>query len=70
MKRVDEMPKTGEFIGTWVMFDKKFKFRYKTDNDTGVVSIYNKEHDQWSELEDQGTVEQTFKNLKADFFVI
>ena len=70
MKQVDEMPKNGEFTATWIGFNKQFSFLYKTDKDTGFVSLYNKEDDQWSELEDQETVEQSFKNLNAKFFVL
>ena len=70
MKQVDEMPKNGEFTATWIVLDKQFSFLYKTDKDTGFVSLYNKEDDQWSELEDQETVEQSFKNLNAKFFVL
>ena len=70
MKQVDEMPKQGEFIAEWSKFNKKFSFLYRTNKDTGFVSLYHEDSSQWSELEDQETVEQSFKNLNATFFVL
>jgi len=71
MKQVDKMPKQGEFIAVWSKLNnKKFLFLYRADKDTGFVSIYNESDDRWSELEDQETVEESFKNLNATFFVL
>ena len=69
MKQVYEMPDSGLFVAEWTLFDGKFSFLYKKDKETGFVSIYHSESGGWSELEDQDTVEQTLKNLKANLFV-
>ena len=70
MKQVSEMPKQGEFTATWSEFNKEFSFIYRTDEDTGLVSLYHEGTGEWSELEDQETVEQSFKNLNATFFML
>ena len=70
MKQVNEMPDSGLFVAEWTLFDGKFSFLYKKDKETGFVSIYHSESRDWSELEDQDTVEQTLKNLKANLFFL
>ncbi len=71
MKQVDEMPRQGEFIAECIVLNsKKLSFLYRADKDTGFISLYNRSDDQWSGLEDQETVEESFKNLNSTFFVL
>ena len=68
MKQVDEMPKQGEFIAEWMILGKHTSKLYRACD--GFVSLYDEDTSQWSELEDQETVEQSFKDLNAKFFVL
>ena len=68
MKQVDEMPKQVEFIAEWMILGKSTSKLYRACD--GLVSLYDEDTGQWSELEDQETVEQSFKDLNAKFFVL
>ena len=68
MKQVNEMPKQVEFIAEWMILGKRTSKLYRACD--GLVSLYDEDTGQWSELEDQETVEQSFKDLNAKFFVL
>ena len=68
MLEVKEMPTSGQFVAEWMILGKSTSKQYRACD--GIVSLYDEDTGQWSELEDQETVEQSFKDLNAKFFVL
>ena len=68
MKQVKEMPTSGQFVAVWMILGKPTSKLYRACD--GLVSLYDEDASQWSELEDQETVDQSFIDLNAKFFVL